>query len=221
MDVEGPVRLLICDDHRVLTDALVVVVRVDPDLELVAPPVHTPDEAVELCRTLRPDVVLMDISFGEALSGIEATRRIKAIAPDTNVVMMTAHHDSVLQAEAAEAGASGYLSKSEGAGAVLAAAKAAARGETLFDPRELAAGMARAARQREADRDLRARFRRLTAREGEILRMISEGLGNDAIGERLFISPLTVQTHVRNILAKLEVHSRLQAAALAARHRPG
>jgi DNA-binding NarL/FixJ family response regulator len=138
LGTEGPIRLLICDDHRVLTDALVVVVRGDSSLELVAPPVHSPSEAVRLCGELHPDVVLMDISFEEAMSGIDATHQIKEASPGTSVVIMTAYHDDALLIQAVEAGASAYLSKTEGAEAVLTAARAAAHGEVLFDPRNLA-----------------------------------------------------------------------------------
>ena len=212
-----PVRLLICDDHRVLTDALVLVVERDEALSMVGPPVRSPDEAIDACREHRPDVVLMDISFEGEMDGVQATRLIKEACPDTNVVIMTAHHDELLMVEAVEAGASGYLSKTEGVEAVLEAAKAAARGEILIDAHTLARSMARVAREREARRDVRFLLDQLTDREGEILGLLTEGLRNDDIAARLFISPFTVQTHIGNILRKLRVRSRAEAVAFALR----
>src|SRR5947208_1366359 len=95
------VSLLICDDHKVLTDALATVVGLDDELSLVSPPVHTPEEAIALAEAHLPDVVLMDIVFkGEGMSGIAATRRIKEGSPSTNVVIMTAHDDERLLVEA-------------------------------------------------------------------------------------------------------------------------
>jgi len=105
------VSLLICDDHKILTDALAMVVKLDAELDLVAPPVHTAEEAIDLAHQHLPDVVLMDIVFkGGGMSGIEATKRIKEASPATKVVIMTAHDDERLLVEAVEAGASGFLS---------------------------------------------------------------------------------------------------------------
>ena len=111
--------LLICDDHKVLTDALATVVGLDGDLQLVAPPVHDPETAIELSAKHLPDVVLMDIVFKGGMSGIEATRRIKEISPATKVVIMTAHDEDRLLVEAVEAGASGFLGKGEAVEEVL------------------------------------------------------------------------------------------------------
>src|SRR4249919_2625717 len=121
---------------------------------LVAPPVHTAEEAIRLAEEHLPDVVLMDIVFkGGGMSGIEATRKIKEASPSTNVVIMTAHDDDRLLVEAVEAGASGFLSKDEAAVEILAAAKAAADGEVLIDPATLTRLLAQVARERAAERD--------------------------------------------------------------------
>ena len=212
------ITLLICDDHKTLTDALSMVVERDPELRLVAPAVQNADRAVELCREHRPDVVLMDIEFKSGISGIEATRRIKEHRPATKVVIMTAHDDERLLVEAVEAGASGFLGKDEPADEVLAAAKAAAEGEVLIDPSVLARLLHQVSKEREEHRGVLARFATLTDREWEILRNVAQGRRNDDIAASLFISPQTVQTHVRNVLGKLEVHSKLEAVALAVRH---
>jgi len=213
------VSLLICDDHKILTDALAMVVAVDSSLAMVAPPVHDPEAAIALCVEHLPDVVLMDIEFKAAeTNGIQATRRIKEVSPSTKVVIMTAHDDERLLVEAVEAGASGFLGKDEAANEVLQAAKAAAEGEVLIDPQVLTRLLHQVAREREARRDALALLDDLTDREREILQLLAEGLRNDGIAERLFISPQTVQTHVRNILGKLRVHSKLEAVAFAVKH---
>lgn len=185
---------------------------------MIAPPVPDADHAVDLCREHRPDVVLMDVEFKVGMSGIEATRRIKESSPATKVVIMTAHDDDRLLVEAVEAGASGFLGKDEPADEVLAAAKAAADGEVLINPSTLARLLHQVTKEREEQREIQARFATLSEREWEILRHVAQGERNDDIAAALFISPQTVQTHVRNVLGKLEVHSKLEAVALAVRH---
>jgi NarL family two-component system response regulator LiaR len=199
-----------------------MVLEGDRDLELVASPVHSPEEAVDVCRQQAPEVVLMDISFEGPVTGLEATRRIKEECPETSVVIMTAHHDdAALMVEAAEAGASGYLSKTKGVDAVLAAAKAAARGEVLFDAVTLTRLLIRVSVEREASRTARSLLDRLTERESEVLGLLREGLRNEDIAERLFISPFTAQTHIGNILGKLKVRSKAEAVAFALKHGSG
>jgi DNA-binding NarL/FixJ family response regulator len=212
------VTLLICDDHKTLTDALSMVVDRDASLRMIAPAVHDADRAVDLCREHRPNVVLMDIEFKVGIDGIEATRRIKEVSPATKVVIMTAHDDERRLVEAVEAGASGFFGKDEPADEVLSAAKAAAEGEVLIDPATLARLLHQVTKEREEHREVLARFATLTEREREILRHVAQGRRNDDIAAVLFISPQTVQTHVRNVLGKLEVHSKLEAVALAVRH---
>lgn len=217
-DANRPTTLLICDDHKILTDALVMVVERDGSLQMIAAPVHAPDEAIELCREHHPDVVLMDIVFKGHMDGIKATRRIKEVSPATKVVILTAHDDDRLLVDAVEAGASGFLGKEEAAGEVLSAAKAAAEGEVLIDPTTLSRLLHQVSLEREARRDAEALLGELTVREREILQLLAEGMRNEDIARKLFISPQTVQTHVRNLLAKLEVHSKLEAVAFAVKH---
>jgi RNA polymerase sigma factor (sigma-70 family) len=217
-DSDQKVTLLICDDHKILTDALATVVGLDPTLVMVTPPVHDPETAIDVCTEQLPDVVLMDIVFKGGMSGIEATRRIKEVSPSTKVVIMTAHDEDRLLVEAVEAGASGFLGKDEAAEELLSAAKSAADGEVLIDPATLTRLLAQVAREREAQRDAQNLLDDLTEREREILQLLAEGMRNDDIATKLFISPQTVQTHVRNILGKLRVHSKLEAVAFAVKH---
>ncbi len=211
--------LLICDDHKILTDALAMLVDRSDGLEMISAPVHTPEKAIEIVSETPPDVVLMDIIFkGDHMNGIDATRRIKEVSPSTRVVVMTAHDDERLLVEAVEAGASGFLGKEEAAGEVLDAARAAAAGEVLIDPSTLTRLLHQVAKEREEQRDAQMLLAELTDREREILAMLAQGKRNDDIASELFISPQTVQTHVRNILAKLRVHSKLEAVAFAVKH---
>ena len=218
-DGSRPVTLLICDDHRVLTDALAIVVGLDDGLELVAPPTKDPQSAIDLCAEFLPDVVLMDVDLKAEMSGIDATRTIKEISPATKVIIMTAHDDDRLLVDAVEAGASGFLSKDDAAQEVLAAVKAAADGEVLIEPATLARLLpAGGPRAREPSATRSSLLNDLTDREHEILSLLAQGMRNDDIATQLYISPQTVQTHVRNILGKLRVHSKLEAVAFAVRH---
>ena len=217
-DANRPTTLLICDDHKILTDALAMVVERDGSLRMIAAPVHVPEEAIELCREHQPDVVLMDIMFKGHMDGIKATRMIKEVSPATKVVIMTAHDDDRLLVEAVEAGASGFLGKEEAASEVLSAAKAAAEGEVLIDPATLTRLLHQVSLEREARRDAEALLGELTEREREVLQLLAEGMRNEGIAHKLFISPQTVQTHVRNLLGKLGVHSKLEAVAFAVKH---
>lgn len=149
---------------------------------------------------------------------MEATRLIEEVSPTTKVVIMTAHDDERMLVEAVEAGASGFLGKAEAAEEVLSAAKAAAEGESLIDPHLLARLLARVTTEREERQEVQAAFAGLIEREWDILRELVQGRRNDDLASRLFISPQTVQTHGRNLLGKLGVHSKLEAVALAVRH---
>ncbi len=212
------ISVLVCDDHRLLTDTLKTVIENDPALLLIAPPMHAPEEAIRLCDEKKPNVVLMDVQFPGQISGIDATRDIKRASPATNVVIMTAHESEELLVEAVEAGASGFLRKTEGVDEVLSTVKAAAAGEILIDQTELARLLPQVAREREVRREAEVLLGHLTEREREILQFLSEGHRNEDIAAKLFISPQTVQTHVRNILTKLGVHSKLEAVVFGLRH---
>lgn len=213
-----PIRLLICDDHRLLTDALAAIVGTDPGLALVASPVDNADDAVTLSAAHHPDVVLMDIEINGPVDGLEATRRIKAVSPGTKVVVVSGHRRPTVLVEAIEAGAAGFLDKNSAVDDVLGVVRAAARGEILIDPAVLTKLMPLLAAERQADHDTRQRLSRLTSREREVLALMAEGRRNDAIAELLFISLPTARTHAQNILSKLQVHSQLEAVALFARH---
>lgn len=218
MSARSVVRVLLCDDHRILSDAFAMLIRSDPGLELVTDPVDTAEAAIAAAAEHQPDVVLMDVQLKGPVDGLEATRAIKHSSPWTNVVVMSGSGDpDRLLVDAIEAGASGFLPKTEAAGNVIAAVRAAARGESLIDSTTLTRVLRQVAVHRDSRRELVERTRRLTDRETEVLQLLAEGLSNDQIAARLVISVQTVQTHVRNTFAKLRVHSKLEAVTLAAR----
>ena len=213
------ITLLIADDHRLLTDSLAMVVEGESDIELVSDPVDDPAAAIDLVRAHRPDVVLMDVSFkGALMNGFDATRRIKETSPATNVIIMTASDDESSLVQGVESGAAGFLNKTEAVDEVLDAVRGAAEGEVLIDPVMLSRALQHVAKDREEQRRAGQLLGQLTERELEVLRLLAQGIRNDGIAEQLFISQQTVQTHVRNILAKLRVHSKLEAVSFAVRH---
>lgn len=211
-----PIRLLICDDHRILGDAMAMLVRMDPQLELVADPFNRTESAVAAVAELQPDVVLMDVDFPSGMNGIEATRAIMTQRPATRVVVMSGSSDSdAMLVAAIGAGAAGFLPKSEAASKILEAVRAAANGESLLDSSTLMRVLRQVGDAKAHRGALDQKTSRLTNREVEILQSVAEGESNADIANDLFLSVHTVQTHVRNILVKLEVHSKLQAVALA------
>ena len=210
-----PIRVLLVDDHQLLTDALSRVLEREPDIQVVgvAPTVSDVREAP---RT-GVDVVLMDYRLPDG-TGSEATRIVKARWPSAKVVMLTAIADDETVLESIQAGADGYLTKDRAVAEVVEAVRAAHAGEILL-PRSVIVDIARrvvAARDRQQDRVL---VEPLTPRELEVLRALTEGLASPEICERLGITPNTLRTHVQNIMGKLHVHSKLEAVAFALRHR--
>jgi DNA-binding NarL/FixJ family response regulator len=210
-----PIRVLLVDDHQLLTGSLARVLAAEPDIE-VAGIAGSVAEARDHGRE-RLDVVLMDYRLPDG-TGAEATRAIKSRWPSARVVMLTAIADDETVLESIQAGADGYLTKDRAVDEVVSAVRAAHAGETLL-PRAVIVGIAQrvaAARDRGQDRHV---VEPLTPRELEVLRALTEGLSTPEICERLFIAPNTLRTHVQNIMGKLRVHSKLEAVAFALRHR--
>jgi DNA-binding NarL/FixJ family response regulator len=210
-----PIRVLLVDDHQLLTGALAKTMADEPDIQVVGV-AGTVAEAKAIARD-RLDVVLMDFRLPDG-TGAEATRAIKARWPAARVVMLTALNDDETILESIQAGADGYLTKDRAVDEVVDAVRAAHAGETLL-PRSVILGIAQrvaAARDRGTER---RQVEPLTARELEVLRALTEGLSTPEICERLFIAPNTLRTHVQNIMGKLRVHSKLEAVAFALRHR--
>ncbi len=209
-----PIRVLLVDDHALLTGALAQMLAQEADIRVVGV-AGTVAEAKAMSREPL-DVVLMDYRLPDG-TGAEATRAIKARWPGARVVMLTAIADDETVLESIQAGADGYLTKDRVVEDVVHAVRAANAGETLL-PRSVIVSIAQrvaAARERGAER---RHVEPLTPRELDVLRALSEGLSTPEICERLFIAPNTLRTHVQNIMSKLRVHSKLEAVAFALRH---
>jgi DNA-binding NarL/FixJ family response regulator len=210
-----PIRVLLVDDHQLLTGALSRMLASETDIQVVGV-AATVAEAKAIARE-RLDVVLMDYRLPDG-TGAEATRAIKARWPAARVVMLTALNDDETVLESIQAGADGYLTKDRAVEEVVDAVRAAHAGETLL-PRSVIVGIAQrvaAARDRGTER---RPIDPLTQRELEVLKALTEGLSTPEICDRLSIAPNTLRTHVQNIMGKLRVHSKLEAVAFALRHR--
>lgn len=201
------IRILIVDDHVVVRQGLRIFLGLDPDLEIVAEAADGA-EAVALCRQHRPDVVLMDLLM-PVMSGVEATATIRRELPDTEVLALTSVVEDTAVVEAMRAGAIGYLLKNTDAPQLRRAVKAAAAGQVQLSP-QLAARLVNEMRAlHTADQ--------LTEREWDVLRLLARGQSNREIAQELQIGETTVKTHVKNVLGKLGVPSRTQAALYAVR----
>ena len=209
------IRVLLVDDHQLLTESLARVLALEPDI-VVAGIAGTVADAKNLARD-RLDVVLMDYRLPDG-TGADATRAIKTRWPSARVVMLTALNDDETILESIQAGADGYMTKDRAVEDVVSAVRAANSGETLL-PRSVIVGIAQrvaAARDRATER---RQIDPLTPRELEVLKALTEGLSTPEICERLFIAPNTLRTHVQNIMGKLRVHSKLEAVAFALKNR--
>ncbi len=202
------VRILIVDDHAVVRAGLRMLLSADPELEIVGE-AGDGAEALRMARELAPEVVLMDISMPD-MNGIEATRRIKALCPDVAVLALTMHEDDQYFFEMLAAGASGYVPKRAAPNDLISAIRAVKNGGVFLFP-SLARLLVSDYLQRVEQEGSSGRpFDALTEREREVLIRIAQGLSNQQIAEELVISVKTVNRHRENIMAKLNLHSRVE-----------
>ena len=208
-----PIRILLVDDHEVVRLGLRTVLEVEADLEVVGD-ADTAARGVVAAGRLRPDLVLLDVVLPDR-SGIEACREIRASYPEMRVLMLTSFGDETAVLSAMLAGASGYLLKNAPRAELLAAIRAVAGGATLLDP-----AVAKVVQQRLAGLSSGQAAHRepLSEREREVIALIARGLTNREIAESLVISEKTARNHVSNILDKLGLTRRSEAAAYAVRH---
>jgi DNA-binding NarL/FixJ family response regulator len=202
--------ILIADDHRLFRDGLRTLLRSMPDAELVGE-VGDGEEAVRMAASLQPDVVVMDIRM-PAVDGIEATRRILRECPNARVLMVTMLEDDGSVFAAMRAGARGYVLKGADHAEMVRAIRAVGSGEAIFSPGIAGRMMNYFAGLQPKELDL---FPELSMRERDILQLLVEGLKNVDIARRLSLSPKTVRNYVSNILSKLQVADRTEAAVRA------
>jgi DNA-binding NarL/FixJ family response regulator len=205
------IRLMIADDHRLFREGIKALLAVTDDIEIVGE-AEDGESALKKCRELQPDVILMDINM-PGLNGIQATGQILEKQPQARIVMLTMLEDDASIFHAMRAGARGYLLKGADPKEVLSVIRAVAEGQALFGP-------AIATRLMNYFKELSATppasgagtpFPELTEREVEVLRLIAQGLNNQEIAQKLFLSPKTVRNHITNIFSKLQVADRAQA----------
>jgi len=213
MERAEPKRVVVVDDDHLLADALVLAWEREDDLAIVGL-AYTGAEGVALARRERPDVVLMDHHLPD-VSGAEATAALHAELPDLAVVIMTIDPTDEALLAAIEAGASGFIAKSDGLRPVAEAVRRAANGEMLIPAARISQLLALAQDRRRREAARQTFVEQLTAREAEILRLMAQGLDTKGMSERLVVNQTTVRTHVAAVLAKLGAHSRLAAVVKA------
>lgn len=219
MTGEARIRVAVADDQAIIRDGLVTVLGLLPDIEVVGEAADG-EEAVALAVAAHPDVLLMDLRM-PVLDGAGATARVREVAPETAVLILTTYADDESIVGALRAGARGYLTKDAGRAELAAAVRAVASGQTTLAPEvgaRVIGALTGAAPAPVAEVDaagaLLARFPSLTRREAEVLALIGDGLSNAEIARTLFVSVATVKTHINAIFAKLAVRDRAQAIAL-------
>ena len=206
MGIKDKLKVLIADDHPLVREALHRALDGEGDIEVVAE-ASDGEEAVKLASELKPDVVVMDIVMPK-LNGIEATRRIKEIAPNIAILILTAYDDDEYVLGLLDAGAAGYLLKSVRGRDLVRAIRAIRSGESVLHPNIIAKLLKRVmAVPTEAQKSQEL----LSERESEILKLVAMGMSNREIAGKLFLSERTIKAHLSNIFNKLNVASRSEA----------
>ena len=210
------IRVVLVDDHAVVRAGLKAMLRAARDIEVVG---EASDgvAAVELAASTVPDVILMDVRMPKG-SGIEACVSIKQAAPSAKIIMLTVSDEEGDLYDAVKSGASGYLLKDSSIDEVAQAVRVVAEGQSLISPMMAAKLLDEFKEMSRTDREA-VISARLTERELEVLRLVAKGLNNREIAKQLFISENTVKNHVRNILEKLQLHSRMEAVMYAVREK--
>lgn len=208
-----PITVLLIDDHRVVRQGLRDFLELQDDIEVIGE-AASGEEGVRLAQELLPDVVLMDMVL-PGIDGVEATRRVKGVSPSTRIIVLTSFADDDKVFPAIKAGAISYLLKDVQPEELARAIRAAQRGEAVLHSEVAAKLMQEFSAPRTADDTVE----QLTEREMDVLRLIAKGKSNKEIADSLVISEKTVKTHVSNILSKLHLADRTQAAIYALRQR--
>lgn len=205
------IKLIVADDHRLFREGLKALLSVTDDIEIIGE-AEDGDGVLKKCNVQQPDIILMDINM-PGINGIQATQTILEEHPQIGIIMLTMLEDDASIFNAMRAGARGYLLKGADPNEVLSVIRAVAEGQALFGPAIAARvlGYFKALSAKPNPHQTLAPFPELTERELEVLRLISQGLNNQEIAQKLVLSPKTVRNHITNIFGKLQVADRAQA----------
>jgi DNA-binding NarL/FixJ family response regulator len=204
MSTTKQITVMLAEDHAIVRQGLSALLRADGNFKLVGE-ARNGREAVDLARTLRPDVILMDIAM-PVLNGLEATRQILTANPAARVVILSAHSDDVYVERMNEAGVAGFLEKQTSAEILAKAICEVAKGRTYFSPAIAKRLNDEAAKPRTRDGLVKANANRLTSRETEVLQLVAEGSANKQVAAELGISIKTVEKHRQHLMDKLNIH---------------
>lgn len=211
--IRNRIRILLADQHSLFRQAVAEIFDRERDLEVVAE-AKGQGEAVREAHRTRPDVAILAAELSDG-DGLRALRAITDEIPGCRVVVLTDHEDQDLLMQAVEVGADGYLTKECALSDLITATRAVHRGDTLVPPRMLGDLLRGLIWRNKHEKDTIRRISQLTRREQQVLALLAEGANKQTIARRLVISPETARTHIQNVLAKLGVHSRLEAATFA------
>ncbi len=212
----APIRVLVVDDQELFRRGLTMLLSVEDDIQVIGE-ASDGGSAIALAQSHLPDVVLMDVRMPKQ-GGIESCSALKEAAPNTRIIMLTVSDDEADLYDAVKNGASGYLLKDSSTDEVAQAVRVVADGQSLISP-SMAIKLLDEFKQMSRNDRSSAPTPRLTERELEVLRLVAQGLNNREVARQLFISENTVKNHVRNILEKLQLHSRMEAVMYAVREK--
>ena len=214
MEPGQPIKVLLVDDHEMVRIGLAAVLDTEDGIEVVGE-ASNGKEGIRLAKAYAPDVVLMDLVM-EEMDGVETTRQLMLLMPEIKVIVLTSYLDDSKMYPVIEAGAFSYLLKTSRASEIAEAIRAAARGQSVLES-QVAAKMMSRLRQPKVPTPKQL-HEELTEREMDVLKLVAQGLSNQEIADKLFISIKTVKFHVTNVLNKLGVEDRTQAAIYAHKH---
>lgn len=205
------ITVTMIEDHRILVDSLSLMLRYEPDIDFLGSAASLEDGR-RLLQETSPNVLLLDVGLPDG-NGLDLIPEVKQISPDTNIVVLTSLTDETTLMRVVDSGISGFVSKDSQLSDLLVTIRKAAEGEIVMPTSLLVGLLMRMSRDKAAAYQDDKGWERLTVREEEVLERLASGKTGDEIAEELHIAPLTVRTHIRNLMSKMGVHSRLEAVA--------
>ena len=205
------ISVAIIEDHQILVDSLGLMLRYEPEMEFLGSASSVSD-GQPLVQNSKPDVLLLDIGLPDG-NGLDMIPEVNTISPDTHIVILTSLSDEATLMRVIDSGISGFVSKNSELSELLETIRRAADGEIVMPTSLLMGLLMRLPRDKAATYKDEKGWERLTVREQEILELLAKGKSGNEIAEELHIAPLTVRTHIRNMMSKMGVHSRLEAVA--------